>query len=114
YPQALTYADSCLAIRSGLIDYNTVDATLAQPFPVLNPEVLFHAIISTSTAMHNQARAYVDSLAVGMYGEGDLRAPVFLQREADGSYRFKGSYSGSRNSLFGGIALDEVYLIEAE
>lgn len=114
YEQALAYADSCLTIRSDLIDYNTIDSTLALPFPVLNQEVLFHAIISTSTAVHNQSRAYVDSLSIGMYEGDDLRASLYLQKEADEGYRFKGSYSGSQNSLFGGIALDEVYLIKAE
>ncbi|MGF7469283.1 RagB/SusD family nutrient uptake outer membrane protein [Alcaligenes nematophilus] len=114
YQKALAYADSCLAIQSDLIDYNTVDATLALPFPVLNQEVLFHAIISTSAAVHNQARAFVTPSNVEMYTENDLRSSVFLSKDADEGYRFKGSYSGSQNSLFGGIALDEVYLIKAE
>ncbi len=114
YQQAVAYADSCLVIRSELIDYNTIDSTLALPFPVLNQEVLFHAIISTSSAVHNQSRAYVDSLAIATYETNDLRASLYLQKDAGEGYRFKGSYSGSRNSLFGGIALDEVYLIKAE
>lgn len=114
YQKAFTYADSCIAIRNNLLDYNTVDSTLALPFPVLNQEVLFHAIIATSAAVHSQSRAFVDPSWVDMYEENDLRSSVFLSKDGDEGYRFKGSYSGSSNSLFGGIALDEVYMIKAE
>lgn len=114
YEKALAYADSCLAIRSDLIDYNTVDATLAIPFLVLNQEVLFHAVIATTTAIHNQARAFVDPSNVEMYTENDLRSSIFLSKHGDEGYRFKGSYTGSPSTLFGGLALDEVYLIKAE
>src|SRR5690606_2641790 len=41
YDLALEYADSCLAIRNQLINYNDLDGTSAYPIPLFNDEVIY-------------------------------------------------------------------------
>jgi len=44
-----------------------------------------------------------------------LRKVLYFDRNADGSYAFKGKYDGEQNSAsFAGIAIDEIYLSLAE
>ncbi|MFP9100714.1 RagB/SusD family nutrient uptake outer membrane protein [Flavobacterium sp. RHBU_24] len=45
YPLALAYADSCLNLKSDLMDYNTLSAQY-YPIPMFNDEVIFSSICS--------------------------------------------------------------------
>ncbi|NQD69981.1 RagB/SusD family nutrient uptake outer membrane protein [Sphingobacterium shayense] len=114
YQAALSYADSCLAINDQLLDYNDLEPSSAMPFEILNREVIFHAVIQANSGVHHQSLAYVDSLLIDGYEDGDLRKDVFFVEDENGRYRFKGGYHGSNSSIFGGLALDEIYLIRAE
>lgn len=117
YDLALEHAEKCLNIKSDLIDYNTINATVYSPFQSYNPEVLFHAEISAFSYFNVQpAYAMVDTTLYQSYNQNDLRKGVFFL--SNGKYfSFKGTYlsraTGS-NNLFTGIATDEVYLIKAE
>lgn len=116
FEQAKNYADSCLDIRSTLIDYSTLDSMRANPFELFNEEVLLHNILVANGSMLSPNLAKVDTVLYQLYSEHDLRKVNFYTRQTDGSYAFKGNYSGDVNSslLFSGLALDEVYLIKAE
>lgn len=112
YPEAGTHAEKSLAIRNGLLDYNTLSPTPTYPIPAYNIEVLHHSSAGSpqSLAINN---ARVDTLLFSQYGETDLRKKLFFRRNADGTHAFRGSYNGS-SSYFAGTATNEMYLVQAE
>lgn len=112
--QALSYANACLNIHYELIDYNTLDSELNLPLGAFNKEVIFHAVTLATSGVHNLSVAYVDLGMPDKYQDGDLRKKLFFKQEDNGYYRFIGSYEGTIYALFGGIVIDEVYLIKAE
>lgn len=112
YKNARLYADSVLQINSELTDYNTLSTTAATPISKFSKEVLFHWMIAVPPIL-NQARAKVDPALFAMFSESDLRKKVFFKNNGNGTYAFKGNYSGS-GALFVGPAIDEVYLTRAE
>jgi len=115
YERAFNYADSCLAMRPSLVDYNNLNASAVTPFSIYNAEVLFHATLSSAESVFSTTWAKADTLLYKSYAPDDLRRSVFYRKNADNSYAFKGSYSGTNTAaLFGGLATDEMYLVKAE
>jgi hypothetical protein len=113
YPQAELYADSCLATTTAtLLDYNNISKTSTTPFIKFNSEVIFHSQLA-SYASTSPGYDNVDSLLVASYQLGDLRGPIFCKNRG-GTTSFYGSYSGNRGNNFCGVALDEIYLTDAE
>jgi len=111
YPVAFKYADSSLQLRNTLLDYNTVATNQTYSFRQFNVEQLYYTSASSPHLIN--ARARIDSNLFKMYAVTDCRRQLFFRQHADGSYLFKGSYTGG-SSQFAGIATDEVYLIRAE
>ncbi|MDE1190895.1 MAG: RagB/SusD family nutrient uptake outer membrane protein [Arachidicoccus sp.] len=118
YDSALYFAKESLTLDSSLLNYNnTSDVNIAsntKPFQQFNKEVIFQKI-STQYIFPNTYPLYcnVDSVLYKSYEADDLRLKAFFWTNGDG-YSFKGSYSGTRNNLFKGIATDELYLDCAE
>lgn len=110
YEQAEEYAGESLAIQSELLDYSTLDPGAGNPFERFHTEVLFHGILISYSIMR---RAFVVPELYGTYAEGDLRKTLYFTEEEEG-VAFTGSYTGQSSRLFGGLAIDEVYLIRAE
>jgi tetratricopeptide (TPR) repeat protein len=114
YKQANLYADSCLQLQSALTDYNTVSTTASASFKIFNNEVIFHNTTSGRGGVLSPVRAITDSNLYASYASNDLRKKIFFKTGTKGIV-FKGDYGGSSSSiLFGGIAVDEMYLIRAE
>ncbi|KQN35820.1 hypothetical protein ASE92_06645 [Pedobacter sp. Leaf41] len=114
YSQAAMYADSCLQQNSVLINYNTLSTTAAAPFAQFNAEVLYDCRTAVP-AILAQTRAKMDPGLYDAYGTNDLRKILFFKRNTDGSYAFKGNYTGlSTAVMFSGLAVDEVLLNRAE
>lgn len=112
YELALENAQNCLSISSHLIDLNEANLGLPNPFPRFNDEVIFHATaIGYSGTFPPQAKV-APSLYLE-YDDLDLRKDAFFLDNADGSKSFRGSYDGT-TSIFTGLAMDEVVLVEAE
>jgi tetratricopeptide (TPR) repeat protein len=110
YEMALHCADSCLQLQHELMDYNSIDATAAYPFPWFNTEVIYHTVYNYPQIIADYT-CYVDSTLYGSYAGNDLRRQVLI----DTSYglpKFKGGYDGY--TAFAGIATDELYLLRAE
>lgn len=117
YTKALSYANQALAISSKLLDYNSLSISSANPFPLSlqgssNPEVIYYAILNNYGFRTNQATV-IDAGLLPLYKTGDLRRTHYYITRSNGAVNFKGNYSGS-NQLFGGLAIDELYLIKAE
>ncbi|GAA0882187.1 hypothetical protein GCM10009120_07840 [Sphingobacterium siyangense subsp. cladoniae] len=118
YQNAGRFADLCINAYSpdSLMDYNTLNASATAPFTRFNKEVIFQSVSQTHTMLAN-SRAKIDSSLYQSYGENDLRKQLFFRNNNNGTYSFKGDYDGrgtSTSFVFGGIALDEMYLIRAE
>lgn len=114
YELAGIYADSCLQSYGNLMDYNTLNANASIPFVRLNDEVIFEAETITYSNL-SRARGRIDTLLYKSYEDGDIRKEIFFIKNSDGSYGFKGNYSGLNSPIFfTGIATDEIYLIRSE
>jgi starch-binding outer membrane protein, SusD/RagB family len=115
YTLAAQAADSSLRYYDLLLDYNDIDTLAASPFPLQdNSEILFHSVVKGSGILL-PAVCKVDTLLYNLYADNDLRKKLLFVENADGSYRFKGNYNGTRTDiLFSGIAVDEVWLVNAE
>lgn len=114
YQKAGLYADSCLQLYDSLINYNTLNASATIPFTQFNKEVIYDCRSAAPSAL-SQTRAKVDSSLYNSYTANDIRKTIFFRSNGNGTYAFKGNYTGLNNaSLFTGIAVDEIYLIRAE
>jgi len=111
---SLYYTENSLDINDVLLDYNDVYRDSDIPFEVFNKDVVFHAVMSARSGVHEQGHAFVDTVLVKKYNEDDLRRTAFLKPDDTGLFRFKGSYDGGNYTLFSGIAIDELYLIKSE
>lgn len=112
YGKAGLYADSCLQLHGALLDYNTLNPNASFPVKDQNAEVVFYGAMSTPDIL-NVSRAKIDPDLVQSYATDDLRKKIFFRTNADGSYAFKGNYTGS-SGRFTGITSDEMFLIRAE
>ncbi|TRW21483.1 RagB/SusD family nutrient uptake outer membrane protein [Flavobacterium zepuense] len=113
YPKALLYADSCLQLKSALMDYNELSLTVSSPIARFNKEVVFHANLASYTSA-TPGMLEVDPGLYQSYSTNDLRRDIFF-RILSGVLTMKASYGGSAfSAVFGGIATDEMYLIRAE
>lgn len=113
---AFSYADSCLSIKSDLMDYSELDKDSNTPFSSMNKEVILHNTLATSGGIFTSTRSILDSILWNSYQEGDYRKDLLYKKnEVMGGYNFKGNYSGPINVYpFCGLATDEIFLIKAE
>ena len=113
YDQAGLYADSCLALQSELLDYNSLAPTASFPFKIEgNPEILYVRYIK-SIAVLSGTNPVTPTELYDLFAEGDLRKRLFFADNTDGTHYFKGGYLGS-DGPNAGISTDEVLLIKAE
>jgi len=108
YPLALRYADSCLRLRSALMDFDTISTTTLFPFNRWNPEVIFSAAYFPSGPAATY-RSHVDSTLFRSYRPGDLRKQLFFKF---GDYFF-GRFDQD-GFCFAGITTSEMYLTRSE
>jgi tetratricopeptide (TPR) repeat protein len=113
YEEALNYANICLSLKDDLIDYNTLDPTIARPLPraILgqNNEVIFYSRLINSLFFFSGV-LFPDSSLTDLYHKNDLRKSLFFHPV---NSRYIGSYTGD-SRLFSGLAVDEIMLIRAE
>jgi tetratricopeptide (TPR) repeat protein len=110
FDKAGLYADSCLRLYNTLIDFNTLTAAAAFPLALFNDEVIWNIVSRLSSPV---SKAIVDSSLYRSYSANDCRQQVFFKNNNNGTFGFKGNYTGS-TMAFSGIAADEVWLIRAE
>ncbi|MBE9599945.1 RagB/SusD family nutrient uptake outer membrane protein [Pedobacter sp. MC2016-24] len=115
YELADRYAAAALVLNHSLLDYNTISPTATNPFPSSpaadNPEVIFYDKLIPYGFTTSTKATVADELYL-LYADKDLRKSIFFAGTAP--FYFKGRYGSSRLQLFGGLAVDELYLIRAE
>lgn len=110
YANAGKYADLAIQLQPDLINYSTLNTSVAYPVTRLNAEVILHSTFSYG--IFGAARLIVEPELYNQYAVDDYRKTVFFAKNANG-VTFKGSYSGNKN-LFCGLTTGEQYLIRAE
>jgi starch-binding outer membrane protein, SusD/RagB family len=115
YTNAAKFADLYLQKMNTLIDYNTLVPVGAIPVPSFNVETAFYSNTFV-TAIPIPPRVKMDTTLIASYVANDLRKEVFFGSNGDGTFLFRGAYSGSAwpHQVFTGIATDEQLLIRAE
>lgn len=116
FEKADFYAGKCLEINDDLLDYNSLNADLARPFPnpltIGNPEVIFYNRSSSSGFYQDGTTSVVRGI-YDSYQPKDLRKALFYTLNNNGYINFKGSYAGGAPP-FTGLTSNELYLIKAE
>jgi len=114
YDSALAAGRAALALRPGLINYNTLSAAADFPFQRFNAEVLYHAII-TGSGMLSTNNWRCDTGLYRQYETNDLRRSLFFKLNGPGAAGFRGDYGGEGEiDIFCGLSNNETYLIVAE
>ena len=108
YYTCLQYADSCLALRNALMEYDTVVKQPYTSFSRSNPEVIFAAVYRFR-GPSRPGKSFVDSVLFASYDSSDQRKRLFFN---PGGF-FYGQYDED-GYLFCGLATDEIYLTRAE
>jgi tetratricopeptide (TPR) repeat protein len=109
YTNAGASADACLKQYNTLLNYNAPEDN---PNTQFNKEVIFDAQSGVAMPLYY---AKIDADLYASYQVNDVRKTLFFRDNGDGSYAFKGNYTGTPSYLiFSGLATDEVYLIRAE
>jgi len=115
YPLAGLYADSALAIRSSLINYNTLSTSAAVPLTADHAESIYQNSLVTANPLVFvvTSQGYsIDTLLYASYEANDLRKAIYFS--LNGQYiNKKRGYSGGIN-ISNGLATDELYLIRSE
>jgi len=111
YTNAGLYADSCLQLGNELINYNEINVNSSAPFAIKNREIIMD--VMAQKVLHNKGYYSIDTTLYRSYEDNDLRKKAFYTVLADNSIFFKGNYTTTGNR-FGGLAVDEIYLIRAE
>ncbi len=112
YDKAVLYADSCLQLKSDLIDFNVLTASATFPIAQFNTEVIAHSRLNSLSPLV-ASRAKINLELYQSYDVKDLRKIVYFKDNTNGTFAFKGSYDGS-SIPFSGVATDEMFLTRAE
>lgn len=116
YPDALTYANACLAKFSTLTDYNTLNSpgttNIDQGFL---SEDIYHSCLIGYSVYSIRRDMYIDPVFYNSYDPNDLRKSKFFKilDKLPQFPRFVGSYD-YMGQKYDGLAADEIYLIKAE
>lgn len=116
YRMGLEYADLARSFGYTLINYNELNLSLANTFPVNglgNPEVIFNSYVA-NVAPLNPSFYNMEAKLLESYDQDDLRYKAYFYSSTDNRILFKGSYTGKPSIFFTGLAVDELYLIRAE
>ncbi|WP_164112360.1 MULTISPECIES: RagB/SusD family nutrient uptake outer membrane protein [Sphingobacterium] len=114
YEQSLIYATEALRGNDALIDYNGLNVNASIPIDRFNKETIYYAY-SFSTDLLKRTVGLVDSTLYDSYASNDLRKSVYFVDNGNGTYGFKGAYTGlNNNSFFLGITTSELFLIQSE
>ncbi|MFC6102842.1 RagB/SusD family nutrient uptake outer membrane protein [Olivibacter domesticus] len=113
YERAMDYAEQCLSASHQLLDFNELNAAARFPIPDMNDEVIFRSTLTNYGALFSVGVCKMDATLINAYHEDDVRKSIFYVQNADGTYSFKGHYTGSLVP-FSGITVAEVLLIKAE
>ena len=112
FEQSLFFADKALGIGNELIDYNSLDTAAVYSFQEFGQENIYNVTLALRSFWTSSGTGVLPEL-YDMYDSSDLRKYLFFNKSPEQVMIFKGSYTGNYE-LFGGVAIDELYLNKAE
>ncbi|MBE5320070.1 RagB/SusD family nutrient uptake outer membrane protein [Pedobacter sp. MR2016-19] len=112
YDRAFNYSDSCLKVKTALIDFNNLLPSKSFPVDRFSSEVIYESTSKILQIMGNTRARIVPEL-YNMYDPNDLRKQIYFRNNNNGSFGWKGSFSGAA-SISSGITTDEQLLIRSE
>lgn len=119
YAKALQYSEKALELNSQLMDYKG-DSDIVDQYPDNTPFVQFHKETIFYAEMigglwYPSVLGTIDSFLYRSYSPDDLRKTLFFYSN-NGLPSFRGFYTGDgiKQSCFGGLSTNELYLIKAE
>lgn len=112
YDRAFNYSDSCLKVKMELIDFNNLLTSKTYPVDRFNSEVIYESTSKILQIMGN-TRARITPELYNMYEPNDLRKQIYFRNNNNGSFGWRGSFSGSA-TISSGVTADEQLLIRAE
>ncbi|UZD23923.1 RagB/SusD family nutrient uptake outer membrane protein [Algoriphagus halophytocola] len=113
YETAKDAAGKVIEMGGELMDFNELDPSNTYPIPSFNSEIIWLARIGGTSYFNSQSGFQMSPELLGLYSEEDLRASMFYVTRSSGFINFRGSYLSGR-PVFGGLSLNEAYLIYAE
>lgn len=113
YSNAAKYAEESIGYGGSLMDYESLKASSAFPFPQFNSEVVFHSQLLSYSYIRLPSTLISPELYES-YENGDFRKSLYFRKSGvPDRMNFRGNYTSGSNG-FSGIALDEIYLILSE
>lgn len=117
YDRALEYLEKALETQNELLDFNTLNASAAFPFPTMqigHKEVIFYERTAAAASLTTISRRLISKDFYELYEDNDLRKVLYFNPTNPNAIRFKGFYTGLNSQDFSGIATNEIYLTLAE
>lgn len=113
YAAASEAAQEAIRLGGTLMDFNTLRSSATYPVPAFNSEIIWLAQVGGTSYFNSQNAFQISVELLGLHSSQDLRRTLFYVRRANGLINFRGSYLSGR-PLFGGLSLNEMYLVHAE
>ncbi|WP_196937485.1 RagB/SusD family nutrient uptake outer membrane protein [Sphingobacterium pedocola] len=116
YEGAEIYADSCLKLSDGLLDYNNIDLTVSNPFTSDHVEIIYKTTCPMYVELYGAdfSPARVNPLLIELFNANEPRRRLYFGTDSRGLSYANYSYTGFSTFPFTGLATDEIYLIKAE
>ncbi|MBK1439823.1 RagB/SusD family nutrient uptake outer membrane protein [Parapedobacter sp. ISTM3] len=119
YELALETVNSCLDLYDQLLDFNQLkDLPSPYSLPLNHTECLWASMLGANYRIFSRGLMpglFIDTLLYSSYQNGDLRKTMFFM--PSNSYAGKANINwsfGHQTAPFGGLAVDEMYLIKSE
>jgi hypothetical protein len=77
YSNAKSYADSSLMLYTNLIDYNSIDTAVVNPFSANNEEVLYQSNLHSMASMFYPDNCYIGSVLYQSYSWRNLQGCLY-------------------------------------
>ncbi|KEO75669.1 RagB/SusD family nutrient uptake outer membrane protein [Anditalea andensis] len=110
---ATKHSEEALKMHDQLLDFNVLQRTALFPIPLVNEEVIYHAVSLSLWGFERNQEVRIDSVLYQSYDENDLRRQFYFIQRPSGAINYRGSFSGDAE-LFTGLTVGELYLIRAE
>ncbi|WP_143960200.1 RagB/SusD family nutrient uptake outer membrane protein [Litoribacter populi] len=110
---AAKHSTEALGMYDNLLDFNNLESSAMFPIPLINDEVIYHALSLSTGGFERNQEVRIDSVLYQSYVENDLRKQLYFIIRPTGAINFRGSFSGNAE-FFSGLTVGELYLIRAE
>lgn len=113
FERAKEAAERAIALGGRLLDFKSLNRNATYPIPRFSSEVIWLGRVGGTSYFNSQSGFQISPDLLSLYKGNDLRRDLFYITRSNGFVNYRGSYLSGR-PLFGGLSLNETYLIYAE